>query len=137
LIDGALRRDGAEWRFEAPGLAIEARRLGKDVAEGPATIGLRPEAITVGHGAIPAEIQLVEQTGHENIVFLIIGDARLTARTAPHQVWSPGDEVMISIDTGMTHFFAPGDDGARLNTPLPDRAAPPPTFESNLREVSK
>ena len=136
LIDGQLIERGSRWQFEAPGISVEARRLANDVSAGPATIGLRPEALTVGVGDIPATIQLVEQTGHENIVFFTVGSARMTARTAPNQVWHPGEKVMISIDPGMTHFFAPGEVGRRLNAPLPPRAALPPTFASSLKEVS-
>ncbi|WP_298432138.1 ABC transporter ATP-binding protein [uncultured Jannaschia sp.] len=136
LIDGELSRSGADWRFDAPGISVPALGLGDLAEPGPAAMGLRPEALTIGTGDIAAEIQLVEQTGHENIVIVRVGEIRLTGRTQPHKVWSPGDRVGMAIDPGMTHFFAAGPTGARLNAPLPPRVDPAAAFAPMLKEMT-
>lgn len=79
-------------------------------------MGIRPEGLSIGSGPINGTIQLVEQTGHENItVVRLDGDLRMTGRTAPDQIWRAGQPVKIDIDTHQAHFFAEGPTGKRLN----------------------
>ncbi len=136
LIDGTLSRRGTEWRFDAPGVSVEARRLGADAAEGAVSMGVRPEALTIGAGDIAATVRLVEQTGHENIVAVSVGDIPLTGRTSPERVWEPGEDVMISIDLDMAHYFAEGSYGKRLNAVSPRPGHSMSNFPSTLSEVS-
>jgi multiple sugar transport system ATP-binding protein len=127
LIDGELRQTDGRWMFDAPGLSVEARNLGPEARAGRASMGIRPEGLNIGSGDIPAIVQLVEQTGHENIVVVRIGnDLRMTGRTAPHHLWHPGENVPCSIDPDTAHFFAEGANGKRLNVPLPPEAFTPP-----------
>ncbi len=119
LIDGALSHAAGRWMFDAPGISIEARNLDAAAKPGPAAMGVRPEGLTIGTGTLAGVIQSVEQTGHENIVVVRLGDdLRMTGRTAPHQLWRPGETVQCGIDAGMAHFFAQGPNGKRLNRPL-------------------
>ncbi len=91
LIDGELRHEDGRWMFDATGLSIEARNLGPEAKPGPAAMGIRPEGLTIGTGPLPGVIQLVEQTGHENIVVVRLGDdLRMTGRTAPDQHLASG-----------------------------------------------
>lgn len=79
-------------------------------------MGIRPEGLCIGSGPINGTIQLVEQTGHENItVVRLDGDLRMTGRTAPDQIWRAGQPVQFDIDTYQAHFFAEGPTGKRLN----------------------
>ena len=136
IIDGTLSGGNGAWRFEAPGISVEARNLGPDATAGAASMGVRPEALTIGTGDTPAIVRLVEQTGHENIVIVSVGDIRLTGRTTPEKVWSPGEKVMISIDRDMTHFFADGPNGRRLNAKPSPRGDELSNSHSNLNEAS-
>ena len=118
LIDGALTQSGGTWQFNAPGLSIEARNLGDAAKPGTACLGIRPEGITLGTGPISGVVQLVEQTGHENIVVVKLGDEmRLTGRTVAQNVWKTGETIQFSIDPDAAHYFAEGPTGTRLNTP--------------------
>lgn len=118
LVDGRLSHSGGAWQFNAPGLSIEARNLGSGAQAGPACLGIRPESISLGTGPISGVVQLVEQTGHENIVVVKLGDdLRLTGRAPAQNVWKLGETIQLSIDPDTTHFFADGPTGARLNVP--------------------
>ena len=105
--------------FEAPGVSSQVYNLVSDARPGPAAMGIRPEGISIGSGPIHAIVQLVEKTGHENIVVVLVGEyLRITGRTAANEVWQAGDSVQISIDPKQAHFFAEGPKGSRLNLPL-------------------
>lgn len=119
IMDGTLRQEGERWVFDAPGVSINAQNLGPEAKAGAAAMGVRPEGLTFGNGPIEGVVQLVEQTGHENIVVVRIGDDfRITGRTAASQVWRAGETVQISIDASQAHFFAEGPNGRRLNRPM-------------------
>jgi ABC-type sugar transport system ATPase subunit len=119
IIDGKLRKEGDDWIFEAPGVSSPVYNLNSDARPGPAAMGIRPEGISIGSGPIQAIVQLVEKTGHENIVVVLVGEyLRITGRTAAHEVWQAGDSVQISIDPKQAHFFAEGPKGSRLNRPM-------------------
>ncbi|WP_112322813.1 ABC transporter ATP-binding protein [Oceanibium sediminis] len=138
LIDGALARDGNTWRFEAPALQLEARGLGPDARPGEACLGIRPEALTLGSGALRGVVQLVEQTGHENIVVLRVGeDLRLTGRAPGHTIWKPGETIPFAIDADAAHYFAAGPAGARLNARRsgPHESGDAISITNNMREA--
>ncbi|MEO1678648.1 MAG: ABC transporter ATP-binding protein [Pseudomonadota bacterium] len=116
LIDGTLSQQDGLWHFDAPGVSVLCPPL-SDVAEtGPACLGVRPEDIAFGDGPISGAVQVVEKTGHENIVVVRIGDAlRLTGRAAAGKVWHAGETLKCKIDAAKAHLFAPGASGVRLN----------------------
>ena len=117
LIDGTLSHEGSAWVFEAPGIRTAVGPLNRAKA-GPACLGVRPEHLRLGEGPIEGMVQLVEQTGHENIVMVTIGgDIRVTGRAPSHMVWQPGEPIRLGIDDEMAHVFAEGPNGARLNLP--------------------
>jgi multiple sugar transport system ATP-binding protein len=121
LIDGALRQEGGAWMFEAPGVRLSLPPLNESAEAGEACLGIRPEDVSIGEGDIEGQVQVVEQTGHENIVVLkIAGDVRLTARVPAAHVWHAGETVKLSFDTGEAHVFGPGPSGARFNRPAAD-----------------
>ena len=125
IVDGELRQVGGRWLFEAPGLSVEARNLGPDTRPGPAAMGVRPEGLSIGTGPIEGVVQLVEQTGHENITVVRVGkDLRMTGRTAPDQLWRAGAPVQIGVDADQAHFFAAGPTGRRLNKGAAARNGP-------------
>jgi len=118
LVDGELANSGSGWTFETDNLSIPLPPLTTDAAAGPATLGVRPEHVTFGEGPIEGAIQVVEQTGHENIVIAkFANDLRITGRAPAAHVWKPGEPVRIRIETGESHIFAAGPNGKRLNQP--------------------
>jgi multiple sugar transport system ATP-binding protein len=132
LIDGRLTRDGSRWRFEGSGVTLTVDTLSRDAEVGDACLGVRPEDVSIGSGPIEGAVQVVEQTGHENIVVVKVGkDVRLTGRAPAGQVWQPGEPVRIGLDAGKAHVFAAGPTGRRLNVPAPP--ASPKLVYNNTR----
>lgn len=118
LIDGDLAREGDTWMFTMKGLSMPIRALNDKAQAGPACLGVRPEHISIGEGSINAVVQVIEKTGHENIVFLEMASGqRLTARVSADQVWDAGERVKVSLNANKAHFFGAGPHGVRLNTP--------------------
>jgi ABC-type sugar transport system ATPase subunit len=92
--------------------------LGAQAQAGQAALGVRPEHVTLGTGPIQGVVQLVEQTGHENIVVVRLGDGlRLTGRAPASQLWRVGEPISVGIHAAEAHAFGPGPTGPRLNRP--------------------
>ncbi|SDX10253.1 ABC transporter ATP-binding protein [Roseicitreum antarcticum] len=128
LVDGELSRVGDGWRLRTDTLDLPVGPLIDQAQPGPACMGIRPEGLTIGTGDNTAEVLLVEETGHENIVTLRLGTStRLTARTPADQILRMGTRVPFSIDTSALHVFGPGETGPRLNVPVPFEPAETPT----------
>ncbi len=116
LMDGDLSSEGDSWMFKADGVSLAVGQLGGNAAAGPACLGVRPEHVWIGEGPITGVIQVVEKTGHENIVVLeLSGGQRLVGRVPAPQSWNPGETVSLSFDATNAHLFGPGSKGPRLN----------------------
>ncbi|MBS1301494.1 ABC transporter ATP-binding protein [Loktanella sp. SALINAS62] len=124
LMDGDLTRQDGCWTFSAPGLSLPVGPL-KDIAQpGPACFGVRPEHVRIGEGPVSGLVQVVEKTGHENIVIIgLEGGQRLTGRVPAPQSWTIGESVRLSFDTDFAHIFAAGTHGERLNLTQAPRSA--------------
>jgi multiple sugar transport system ATP-binding protein len=136
LIDGALETHGDGWLFKAEGMEMPVGALNEKAQAGPACLGVRPEHVSIGTGAIDAIVQVVEKTGHENIVFLELpGGQRLTARTPAAESWTAGETVKVALDSTHAHLFGPGPRGERLNRPATAVLAdmPSPTLQKAMR----
>jgi multiple sugar transport system ATP-binding protein len=118
LIDGAIAMQGGRWVFSASGISVPLDGLIPQAAAGEAALGVRPEDVTLGTGTMPGVVQIVEQTGHENIVVVRLeGGIRLTGRAPASQVWRMGESVAVGINAAAAHVFGPGPTGQRLNRP--------------------
>ncbi|MFT4767331.1 MAG: multiple sugar transport system ATP-binding protein [Glaciecola sp.] len=116
LLDGQISCGDAGWQFTGPGLSLPVPALNDDAEQGAACLGVRPEHVHFGEGDLKARVQLVEQTGHENIVVLdLAGGGRLTGRTPSSQLLHMGDDINYRIDSTQAHIFGPGDTGPRWN----------------------
>jgi ABC-type sugar transport system ATPase subunit len=116
LIDGEIAMQDGRWVFNAPGLTLTPGPLAPDAVAGPACIGVRPDHVTLGTGPIQGVVQLVEQTGHESIVVVRLGDGvRVTGRAPASQQWRMGEPIAIGLDAREAHVFGPGPTGPRLN----------------------
>ena len=76
-------------------------------------LGVRPEDITLDEQGFPAEVKVVEPTGHENIVLFELGDIAVTARIPAHVRLCPREPARISFRPSRLHAFD-GATGARL-----------------------
>jgi multiple sugar transport system ATP-binding protein len=95
-VDGSVKIAGAEIRI--------GRALG-----GPATIGFRPETVTIGDdGPIPARIRVVEDLGSEAFVHLVVDhdgeERRIVAKVDPPFAREPGENVRLTL-RGAVHLF--------------------------------
>ncbi len=116
LVDGTLRQEGGCWLFEAPGLTLPLGTLSDAAKAGPAALGARPEHVTLGTGPLRGVVQVVEQTGHENIVTVKLTDQiRMIGRVPGTQVMRMGETIALGVDAMAAHVFAPGPTGHRLN----------------------
>ena len=116
LVDGDLHETDAGFRFRGAGIDLQVPVLKPGASSGPACLGIRPEHLHIGEGVNRAKVQIVEQTGHENIVVLSAGDGvRLVGRTAAAVLPVVGQTIAFAIEESAVHVFAPGDEGERLN----------------------
>jgi multiple sugar transport system ATP-binding protein len=95
-VDGSMQIAGAEIRV--------GEALG-----GPATLGFRPETVTIGDdGPIPARIRVVEDLGSEAFVHLVVdheGDERrIVAKVDPPFAGEPDENVRLTL-RGALHLF--------------------------------
>jgi multiple sugar transport system ATP-binding protein len=95
-VDGSVKIAGAKIRI--------GQALG-----GPATIGFRPETVTIGDdGPIPARIRVVEDLGSEAFVHLVVdheGDERrIVAKVDPPFAGEPDENVRLTL-RGALHLF--------------------------------
>ncbi|WP_217477201.1 ABC transporter ATP-binding protein [Stutzerimonas stutzeri] len=84
----------------APGETLE----GRDVI-----LGIRPEQIGVGApGELPslqAEVQVVEPTGPDTMVFVTLNQTKVCCRMAPDAVPNPGETLMLQFEPGKVLLF--------------------------------
>jgi ABC-type sugar transport system ATPase subunit len=112
LADGEVTDDG---HFRTGPFTHRLAPSRFDLTPGPATLGVRPEGISIGAGPLVAEVRVVEPTGHENIVVLESGGlGALTVRTAANDRPRIGETVRIALDETSLHLFG-GEDGRRRN----------------------
>ncbi|MFB6296340.1 MAG: ABC transporter ATP-binding protein [Halobacteriales archaeon] len=92
---------------------------GPDGVESAATLGIRPENVSLGFGSegqTRASVTVFEQVGSFNIVYLDIeGVDDVVAQVAGEQQFDPGDDVSVTINTDRIHLF--GADGETVHNP--------------------
>jgi ABC-type sugar transport system ATPase subunit len=107
FIDGELRTEAGGLVFQAPVLRTVLTRPGPGRA-GPATLGVRPEHIRLGHGpeGEPATVSLIEPLGDETLVFLDYGgSASLVAKVAAEDKAAVGERRHVTLRPDKLVFF--------------------------------
>jgi ABC-type sugar transport system ATPase subunit len=121
LRDGALEQvdtpDGV-WRAPAnafvarfvgtPGMNLldEGRPLRLDgLPGGRLRVGVRPEAVRLAAGGVPATVSLVEVVGADALVHLQLEHETLVARVSAEERPSVGDVVGVAVDRRDVHLF--------------------------------
>ena len=93
--------------------------VGEGPSEGAATLGIRPEDLLPGRQQGPllgtVTMDVVEQMGHETMVYFRLADRRCVARLPATDDYRPGDELELSIRPYSWHLFASDQQGPRLN----------------------
>jgi multiple sugar transport system ATP-binding protein len=104
---------GSEQVDVGEALTAEARANGRDGV----VLGLRPEALELGTGGLPARVEVVEELGADAYVFCsaqVHGEStRLVARTEARGVPARGASVTLRVRPDEAHLFD-AETGARL-----------------------
>ena len=108
LIDGALLFQDNRAILGIGGLTVDLgirRFRDRPVGTWQLTVGIRPEDVTIGDGPFAARISAVEPIGHETILTLEAGSARLCARVAGSSLAAVGETVRFALRQHRLHFF--------------------------------
>ncbi|MGR9439277.1 ABC transporter ATP-binding protein (plasmid) [Rhizobium leguminosarum] len=120
FIEGRIERgDGAAPVFLGNGLSIDLSSYSfrAVVAEGPATLGFRPEHLVLDGAAsglptIPGRVAVVEPMGSDAVVWFDWADQSLSLRLMGDVTLEPGDALAPGLDIAKASLF--GADGSRL-----------------------
>ncbi|MDT3376911.1 sn-glycerol-3-phosphate ABC transporter ATP-binding protein UgpC [Labrys neptuniae] len=111
FVPGRLDQEGGIVKFEALGVSITIPTAGPVfTAVGPAILGIRPEELKIA-GQDPAMlsgvIDVVEPTGPDSMVTIIIGEHTVVARVPPRFDGRRGDAIGLTIDPASINLFNP------------------------------
>ncbi|MDC7745251.1 ABC transporter ATP-binding protein [Rhizobium binxianense] len=120
FIEGRIERgDGAAPVFRGNGLSIDLSNYSfrAVAAEGPATLGFRPEHLALDGAAsglpiIPGRVSVVEPMGSDAVVWFDWADQSLSLRLMGDVALEPGDVLTPGLDIAKASLF--GADGSRL-----------------------
>jgi ABC-type sugar transport system ATPase subunit len=121
MIEGQVRTEAGRALFTGPGVSVAvpqeaARAL---PALGPATLGIRPEHISLvapdAPGAIAARVNVSELAGPERFHFVAVEGGSIIIRTPAATVLHPGETVGLHFEPDRLHLFdGAGEDAAAL-----------------------
>jgi ABC-type sugar transport system ATPase subunit len=131
LLAAEVRSDGAGLSVHAAGIEVPLAP-GAAVVPGPATLGLRPEALeraeaTAGRTAVHGFVLHVEHLGAETLVQVALRqapDTILTARIPGGWAVRPPEAVALTADTAALHLFDAAGRAVRGAFATSARAAP-------------
>ncbi|MFB2607788.1 TOBE domain-containing protein, partial [Rhizobium phaseoli] len=115
---GRIERGDCALIFRSKGLAVDLScyPFQEAAAEGPATLGFRPEHLVLdgagGLPTIPGRVSVVEPMGSDAVVWFDWADQSLSLRLMGDVALQPGDAVAPGLDIAKASLF--GADGARL-----------------------
>jgi ABC-type sugar transport system ATPase subunit len=101
--DGRLWTQGG-WSFPLP--------TGLQLPDGPVTLGVRPEDLTLVAEGQPATVFVSEPLGNEVIVNVTVGETLVKLRAGPSVRPTRGETVFVAADPERLHVFDAS--GARL-----------------------
>ncbi len=116
ILNGTLKRAGDTVSVDlgqgtAVALTPALGRVAEHLTSG-AALGIRPEDVYLdrSHTGVPidAVVSVFEPMGHENMVYLTVGDGQ-TLIVRVNNTWhgSPGDQVVAMLDPERIHVFDP------------------------------
>ncbi|KKZ85442.1 ABC transporter ATP-binding protein [Rhizobium phaseoli] len=118
FVEGRIERGDSALIFRSKGLAVDlsSHPFQEAAAEGPATLGFRPEHLVLdgagGLPTIPGRVSVVEPMGSDAVVWFDWADQSLSLRLMGDVALQPGDAVAPGLDIAKASLF--GADGARL-----------------------
>ncbi|EJC83096.1 ATPase component of ABC-type sugar transporter [Rhizobium leguminosarum bv. trifolii WSM2297] len=119
FVEGRIERGGASPVFLSKGLAVDLSGYSFSLAaaEGPATLGFRPEHLVLegaasGLPTIPGRVSVVEPMGSDAVVWFDWAEQSLSLRLMGDVALQPEDAVAPGLDIAKASLF--GADGSRL-----------------------
>ncbi|MGO7752479.1 ABC transporter ATP-binding protein [Rhizobium ruizarguesonis] len=119
FVEGRIERGNGALVFQSKELtvALSGYSFRADAAEGPATLGFRPEHLvldgaTSGLPTIPGRVSVVEPMGSDAVVWFDWAEQSLSLRLMGDVTLQPGDAVAPGLDIAKASLF--GADGSRL-----------------------
>ena len=111
ILDGRIESSGGERRFVGPIPASVPGLGAMNVADGPASIGIRPEELLLAPAgtddAFQAVIELVEPVGADIFLSAAVAGVVLTIRVDAETKVAEGESVHVRIAPGATRLFDP------------------------------
>jgi multiple sugar transport system ATP-binding protein len=100
FIEGTLDQGGD---FASPALSL---RLDGHAGKGEVVLGIRPEHILIGvAGQFEGKVALTEPMGNHQIVWIAVGERKLSAIVNDTRVFSLGEAVRFGVDTARLSLF--------------------------------
>jgi multiple sugar transport system ATP-binding protein len=100
FIDGRI---DARGRFASPALTLE---LNAAASAHEVVLGVRPEHIVIGEaGPVEGKVALVEPMGNHQIVWIAVGERKLSAIVNDNRVFGLGEAVRFGIDAPRVSLF--------------------------------
>ncbi|TCB56468.1 ABC transporter ATP-binding protein [Rhizobium leguminosarum bv. viciae] len=119
FAEGRIEHGSGALVFRSKDLTVDlsAYSFRAGAAEGPATLGFRPEHLvlagaTSGLPTIPGRVSVVEPMGSDAVVWFDWADQSLSLRLMGDVTLQPGDAVAPGLDIAKASLF--GADGSRL-----------------------
>jgi len=110
LLEGSVDTRNGEVVFTAGDLhlPLDAKVPLRAYAGKPVTAGIRPEFFHAGDGAFKGRLEHRERIGPEVIIYVKMGNFRLTAKVPVDFPGQIGDEVSLDVDGKNILFFHQG-----------------------------
>ena len=100
FIDGTLDTDG---HFESPVIALDLEMAADRRA---VVLGIRPEHVLIAAGApFEGKVALVEPMGNHQVVWIAVGERKLSAIAHDNREFRLGDPVRFAIAAGRVSLF--------------------------------
>jgi multiple sugar transport system ATP-binding protein len=100
---GVFRTGGIQYPLTASSVSSNAPN------DGSVVFGFRPESLTT-HETDPllakVRLEVVEQMGHESVVYFSIAGNPLVAKLSGRATVRPGDEISLHLPLGQWHLFS-------------------------------
>ena len=104
---------GDQFQYAGRSLPVDVK-----LPDGPAMLGIRPEDLEIETNAptvLDGIVDVVEQMGHETIVYVQHDDEQAIARLGPDISYAPGQSISLQAKSDSWHFFATTGAQQRLN----------------------
>jgi len=106
LINGTVRKAADKASVETvDGIKLPLKNDAPVEDSQPITYGIRPEHIALGDGGFNGEVELIEPTGAETLVFSQVGGIELCARTMERSNVKRGDSIGFVPDLDQVLLF--------------------------------